>query len=107
MISSSLLGTHTTHILSGQLQLAEVEKRCEGEDCRDEVTLKTTRGKISLIDNSNPQEKVDEINLFIKNDKQKTLMFRRDDRWQIIYTVIIWGAFFSVTYYRKIISWFD
>jgi hypothetical protein len=66
-ISSGIFGTYKTQIPSGQLQLAEVEESCDGGDCSYKVTLKTTRGKISLTaysDNyeSDAQEKADRIN---------------------------------------------
>jgi hypothetical protein len=96
LISSGIFGTNTTHIPSGQLQSTEVDKKCDGEDCSYEAIIKTTEGKISLFSYKNKfdaQEKIEGINLFIKNKEQKTLIYRRDNRWMIIYTVIIWGAF--------------
>lgn len=96
-ISSGIFGTYTTQIPPGQLESAEVNESCDGGDCSYEVVLKTTRGKISLgtssySHESDAQENVDRINLFIKNKEQKTLILRKDDRWMIIYTAIIWGG---------------
>lgn len=95
-ISSGIFGTYTNHIPSGELQSAEIDETCDGGDCSYGVFLKTTRGKIyiptSYSSEFDAQEDRDRINLFIKNKNQKTLMLRKDNRWMIIYTVILCGG---------------
>jgi hypothetical protein len=78
-ISSGILGTYTTHLPSGKLQSAEVDKICADAHCRYDIF----------------NENIDKIDLFIKNKEQKTLILTKDKRWDIIGTVITWVLFFS------------
>jgi hypothetical protein len=97
LVSSGIFGTYKTLIPSEQIQSTEVEVSCDADGCSYQVILKTTTRKIPVFPNSynnesEAQEAVAGINTFMTDVTQKSLMLRKDDRWLIIYPVIIWGV---------------
>lgn len=106
LTSSGILGIYKIQIPSEQLKSAEIDETGCDPDCSYQIILKTTKGQIPRIaiaghysDRFDTQKNIDRINLFIENKNQKTLMIRKDDRWVIIYTVIVWGAIPSFILY--------
>jgi hypothetical protein len=85
-ISSGILGEYKTKFPLGQIESAEVSNLYADSY---KVALNTKAGKIYIETFKSSgsgyeiQEKVAAINSFIKDDTQKSLMIKKDDRWQL------------------------
>lgn len=98
LTTSSLLGGHITPIPTGQLRGAEVEVgsgRSGGEVYR--VALLTKNNSIPLSEGyssgeEDKREKADQINAFIRNQGQASLIIQQDNRWPFY----LFGGFFTL-----------
>jgi hypothetical protein len=97
LTTSSLLGDHITPIPTGQLRGAEVEVEKSSDGHTYRVTLLTKNNRIPLNSmyssgEEDKREKADQINAFIRNPGETSLIIQQDDRWFIY----IFGGCFTL-----------
>jgi hypothetical protein len=86
LTTSSLLGGHITPIPTGQLRGAEVEvnESSDGDTYRVALLTKNNSIPLSSVYSSGEEgkrEKADQINAFIRNPGETSLIIQQDDRW--------------------------
>lgn len=85
LISSNLLGKHTTPIPTGQLQGAEVDKTSDSEETFYRVELLTKNGRVPLTEmyfgSGRQYEQADQINAFVSNPQQMSLKIQQRHSW--------------------------